>query len=463
MNVTVYDSCMNAAETKSFTVIKVSSENYYYTTGTGITEKKYLFSVYNYCGWNKADWTPYSDFSIEHYDLYHKTLFVTDLSDLVETDIAQLMETIYGYGNRLDKNDLSIVCEYVDDSGTLVPGTFVHSGDNNYPYSYWSCPLQNVETVSGLEVLVRVTDDIGNSVEQTVKFLPEPKIVLTDNNGTIKPSFYYDKYYDNTQVWYVETNNQTQAKEYYYYCPTIKDGYTYQVIPQLNTLIGEISETTFTKDTVIGSSTSIQWAATPEYSLGTQEGQLLATLEIANGSWSNHDIIYCYVPQVEPCYFWFSKNQNTMTIPIETTTAYKKDIKFTLYGIKGNAVSAASETKTITKLSETDTNYYYDNTYPTARLTPNKYDLINFKITDEESGPLSASIIKPDGKELVIADSTSNPKHVNPWIFNEYGSTVILKDIKGNTTTQTVNIPAPAECKIKSIVRDASPYSSSCT
>ena len=458
MDVTVYDSCMNAATVKSFTVIKVSSDNYYFTTGT--TTYMELFSVYNYPGRNYVYcFEDGSYFDIDDYNNYHKTLYITDSSDTIDTDIYPLIETIYGASNRLTKEDFTIVCEYVDDSGDLVPGTFVPSGNNNYPYSYWSCPLQNVAKVSGLEVLVRVTDDIGNYAEQTVKFLPEPTIILTEENENITPIIYYDNLDTSADVWCIKTNTLTNEKTYSLWCPTtLEENYSYQVIPQANNLVGEIASTSFTKNTAIGNSTPIQWAADPEYSLGTQNEQLLATIKIAADSWDNHDSIYCHVTKkvntnTSPIGdFWFPKNQSIMGIPINTVTAYTHDITFTLYGINGNAKSAASDPKPITNLNTTDTLFKLDNSCPTATLTPHSSDKIGFLMSDTGSGPFSASIKKSDGKEFVFADKDTgfiNP--VDAWIFNEYGSTVILRDKNENTTIQSFNLPAPSEIAITSI------------
>ena len=468
MEVTVYDACMNAAPVKSFTVIKVSAENYYFTTGTN--QDKFLFDVYNYWGMNRLycyDEGTY--FSSSNYNNYHKTLFVTDTSEPDETGINILIETLYGT-MRVPKDKFTIVCEYVDDSGKLVPGEFQPPQSSNDPFdSYWTYTLQNVEKVSGLEVLVRVTDDIGNSVERTFKFLPEPQIVLTKNKyDEITPVFFYDKLYDNdvdtTDAWYIETNTTTQEKKYYIYCPTLKDNCTYQVIPQLNSLLGEISSTSFTKATYMtDTSDKINWAGDPVYSKGNKLGELLATVSIANGSWSNHDIIYCRVQGKDSLSgttkgiddFYFTKPQTSMTIPIPTDTAYSRDIIFTLYGVKGNALSDASDKKTKTNLNEADSTFEFDNSYPTATVTQITLDTFNFNLTDSGSGPLSASVKKSNGKEYVIADEDKgfSIPGVESWILKEYGSSVILKDKKGNTTTQTYTLPAPATCKISSITR----------
>ena len=453
MDVTVYDACMNAAPVKSFTVIKVSSENFYYYIAS--TKQKYLFDVYNYYGRN--DYNCFGDeglFDINNYNNHLKTLYVTDRCFGEDDAVYTLSETIYNF-ERLPKTDLTITCEYIDDDGNLVPGEFHHSG-SDYD-SYWSYTLENVEKVSDLEVLVRVTDDIGNFIEKTVKFLPEPQIVLIEEDDQIKPKLFYDKLYDNdvdtAGAWYIETDNSTQEKTYYIYCPTIKDNCTYQAIPYLNFLLSEISSTTFTTATVIGTSDQIQWAGNPVYSLGNKPGELLATVSIANDSWNDHDIIYCRVKSIDD--FYFTKPQTSMTIPIPTDTAYSNNVVFTLYGVNGNALSDASEEKQIAKLKETDTTWEFDNSYPTATLTPNNFDTFTFTMSDSGSGPLSASIRKSNGKEYVIADVDKGfTLQVEPWIFNEYGSTVILKDKKGNTTTQTFNLPSPATFKISSITRN---------
>jgi hypothetical protein len=466
IDVTVFDACKNEAEVQSFSVINVSSQNYYNSKGE-------LFDVYNYPD-RRGHWFNISSgFNMETYQNNIKKLFITPLiipygddTDLIPLREVLLYSVINDYYDKFN-----ITCTYKDKTGKIVQELFEYKEEiiptmvddegtiENLVYPYWCLEL-NVDKVSGLELEINVTDDIGVSVQNTTRFLPEPDVVIVEKDDKKVLDCFYDTFNSSYGWIYKKKNGDSisyyNAKDYPLF--QMQDGYTYQVIPQNRYLLSEICNKEFTTTTPTTNPEPVVWEdGYPKLRKSEEQGKLIATIKVKNPE--KYKNVYCdYQRGYSASYKQFlPSGESTMDLVIDTTDAYNYDLSFTLYNYDGNSLSTGT-TKQIDIITDTS----YDNIPPEATTIFNsaainlQFETYILKLEDSISKVGTVELIKPDNSTLSLIDELDigDPTvliEIPMWMVNEYGTTIKYGDLSNNFKTQTFSLPSVAKVKIDSI------------
>ncbi|MBO4532211.1 MAG: hypothetical protein J5726_00735 [Treponema sp.] len=466
IDVTVFDACKNEAEVQSFSVVNVSSQNYYNSKGE-------LFDVYNYPD-RRGHWFNISrDFNMETYQKNIKKLFITPIiipyGD--DTDLTPLREVLL-YSVINDYYDkFNITCTYKDKTGKIVQELFEYKEEiiptvvddegtiEDEAYPYWCLEL-NVDKVSGLELEINVTDDLGVSIQNTTRFLPEPDVVIVEKDDKKVLDCFYDTFNSSYGWIYKKKNGDSisyyNAKDYPSF--QMQDGYTYQVIPQNSYLLSEICDKEFSTTTPTTNPEPVIWEdGYPKLRKSEEQGKLIATIKVKNPE--KYKNVYCdYQRGYSASYKQFlPSGESTMDLVIDTTDAYNYDLSFTLYNYDGNSLSTGT-TKQIDKITDTS----YDNIPPKATTIFNsaainlQFETYILKLEDSISKVGTVELIKPDNSTLSLIDELDigDPTvliEIPMWMVNEYGTTIKYGDLSNNFKTQTFSLPSVAKVKIDSI------------
>lgn len=477
IDVTVYDACKNPAELKSFSVVNISSQNYYNSDGE-------LFDVYNYKDMKNEDFrVDDPNFSIG--DL--TTLYITKDSIFpINDDVIPLKQTLLANITNNNYKSFNLTCTYKNKNNVIVTEKFEPKEDDVREYlvyddeeqttshientivPYWTLKL-DVDKVSGLELIITVTDDIGISIEKRTKFLPEPEVVIVDEEGKKKLRCFYEDFNDDYTTWYKKTKDGEIS--YLSYLSEMENGCKYQIIPVNKTLISEVYDKDYSTSTTFTEPTAVEWDGDPTLRRSEEQGKLIVTLKIKNPE--NYGKVYCKYQKVTTYSFgvqqqifitpvweqYFTPGEATMEYIINTTDVYGYDLLFDLYNVDGNSQSTASQ-KVISKI----TSPAYDNVPPTATLltTKNlqtnesylKFDTYTVKLEDKYSNVDSAWLIKADGSTLPLVeneDMSTVLLTIPSWQMHEYGSTITFCDTAGNYGTKTITLYGQAKIKIASV------------
>ncbi len=476
IDVTVYDACKNPAELKSFSVVNISSQNYYNSDGK-------LFDVYNYKDMQKDNFNVSNPgFSLDDLTTIY---IVKDSMFEINSDVNPLQQTLLANITNNNYKFFNITCTYKNKEDKIVTEPFIPKEDDVREYlvyddaeqttshientivPYWTLKL-DVDKVSGLELIISVTDDIGISIEKRTKFLPEPEVVVVKEEGKKRLQCFYEDFNADYTTWYKKTKDDEIS--YLSSLSEMENGCKYQIIPVNKTLISEVYNKDYSTSTALTNPTPVVWEdGYPTLRKSEEQGKLIATLKIKNPE--NYGKVYCnYQTRQYNSIFnqetiyegykqYFASGETTMECIIDTTDAYGYDLLFDLYNVDGNSQSTASQ-KVISKI----TSPAYDNVPPTATLltTKNpqtnesclKFDTYTVKLEDKYSNVDSAWLIKADGSTLPLVeneDMSAVLLTIPSWQMHEYGSTITFCDTAGNYGTKTITLYGQARIKIASV------------
>ena len=466
IDVSVYDACKNQAEIKSFSVINVSSQNYYNSKGE-------LFDVYNYKDMQKDNFKVSNPgFSLDDLTTIY---IVKDSRFEINSDVNPLQPTLLANITNNNYKFFNITCTYKNKEDKIVTEPFILKEDDvkqvltisgeveNVICPYWALKL-DVDKVSGLELIISVTDDIGISVEKRIKFLPEPEVVVVNEDDKKKLNCFYEDFNANYTTWYKRIKGEEIS--YLSYLSEMEDEYKYQIIPVNKTLISEVSNKDYSTTTSLTNPIPVIWEeGYPKLRKSEEQGKLIATLKIKNPE--NYGKVYCNYQKrqkismmgleqinIEEGYIqYFASSETTMECIIDTTDAFSRDLIFNLYNVEGNSQSSVS-TKEVPKI----TNSAYDNVPPQVNLQKDanymKFETYTIKLTDSYSKIDSAWLVKSDGSTLSLVeneDLKTVTVEIPSWQIHEYGSTIKVCDMAGNMKTETIGLFEPAKIKIASV------------
>lgn len=449
INLTVEDSCGNKSVKEDIPVIVVNKSNFNKTM------------IYNFTGnpnyfYNNVD----QQFDEDDFNSDGKCLMVGYHESEMPYDLQELV--YYGSTSvTLGGNDLKkySYCEYRHSNGEYKPDYFTGS---------WSEGIfteLDVLTLNGLEVRVVISDDLGNAVEQTIKFPSAPDNVYYTSDGK-----YLKCITAAPDVGYYSIETKADSTKLRKSDVELAVGSSYRLWPYYNkstsepddiaivALYGDIGTTEYSIAEAQTKPDTVELTDdSPSIKKSETVGELIVTLTLKDTQednlWDKYDTIYAYYLDI---YTWensevkyFTRQNSSVEFSMVCRDLFWYNRNFYVVGVKNNIVSDVNEI-TITKLEEEDedTQILYDNIPPNATLTRTSETAYSFSMSDTISGPKAAYLIKKDGSKKLIADSTTGFTNVSipvkvideealiERVYKEQGIyTFIVFELKDNADT----------------------------
>ena len=356
------------------------------------------------------------EFDIDSYKENYKTVKISYNPDFVDDGsfidgIAECLITEdengdYDYTQYKNYYDSYLFeCEYKDDDGVTHTETML----NNKTEMCFYCNLENIEYINGLKFLLKVTDRIQTHSEIELQFPVATAISNISKNGgsayvsfvpgnsieneyMIRNEFLIEEYngsYELTNLWDDTDNEIHNSSSYNYY--TIPSYCSYQGVVYL---CGDISQ--LNTDATPNNLSNVQLDGIPTYKKGRSvdggnsvgyRDYMEITVKIVKDSWDIFDSIYIEFEDNNgnPKYFYFNKNECSMTLEKYVSRMYQGNTPIKVYGVKDNIRSSAT-VYTIEQLESSST-CGYDYLKPTLEVTRIDYDNYKVQLIDNESGP----------------------------------------------------------------------------
>ena len=406
LKTTVFDACGNASLLQDIPAIVVNASCFN------------QFWIYNYTDWaydylwdavdDDFDETDYSTESKKLKVGYNNSAygFFNDVEQKIY--YGEYPFIVYGY------NDLKpySYCEYIHSDNQRRKDPFTIA------YGKFEAVL-DVASLNGLEVRIVIADDIGNYVEKTIQFPNIPDNVYYSNDGTKLKSFSSTP---GVAYYYIETKGETitlrdnsttfAANASYRIWPTYFKDISGSDIARV-TLFGDIGTQPYTQGTAQQTTVSAVTLSDEPYSIRNDgiEEKLTVALNLADGERSKYDRIYVsYYDDSDNVSYkkYFTNNSQSIEFICPCSHMFSNGISFEITGIKGNIFSEP-KTVTIPALSTLSAakKKEYDSIPPKATLTRTSIDSYSFTITDGESGPKAAYLIKKDGSKQLVTGGAS--------------------------------------------------------
>ena len=401
---TVEDSCGNKSVEEDIPVIVVDKSNFEKTM------------IYNFTGNPNYFWDYYYDedrqFDESDFNSNGKKLMVGFRDSFYEY-FYTLEETVYDTVTLAGKDLVKYsYCEYVHSNNEYKPDYFTGS---------WSEGIYtelDVSTLNGLEVRVVIADDLGNTVEQTIKFPSVPENVYYTSDGK-----YLNCITAAPDVGYYSIETKADSTKLRKSDVELAVGSSYRLWPYYNkstsepgdiaivALYGDIGTTVYSIAQAQTKPDTVELKDdSPSIRKSETAGELIVTLTLEDNQWNKYDTIYAYYydiyAYVNSAVKYFTSQKPSVEFSMDCQQMFNNDWNFYVVGVKNNIVSDVNK-KTITKLNEleADKQILYDNIAPSASLTRTSETAYTFAMRDTISGPKSAYLIKKDGTKKLIADS----------------------------------------------------------
>lgn len=404
LNVEVKDACENTAnaydktdtrkQRKTITAIKKSG--FYGWMGSGIINNGAGFygNVISGTTFNEDDYREkiknlYLYMIFENYEDDAQALFGK------ENDIYYLPETF------------TIECEYIDKSGKPTKGTFNLTEESEETEPEWNLRL-DVDSVSGLEVLVRVKDILGNVDERTFRFPSKDEEFIVEmtkagNNIDVKRLYRSQSGAEITNWRLIDSDNNLLDKQF-----TFNPQKTYSIIWK-GTFYGEKVDIDFTSE--VGTNIDKVQINEPYLEKSSTEGVLncIIPLKMESNPWNYYDlikVIYCYQESyINSSTFYITKGNTFASFSFEDHNIYETYSNshpwyIQVYGLKNHVWSEAVEkiVNMITESEEQDSQFIsLDNSAPWISLNYKGGSVVIYT-DDYESGIKSASLKLLNGK-----------------------------------------------------------------
>lgn len=358
---------------------------------------------------------------------FNETEFKQSLKHIHWGNILNIISPIYD-GVWYNPEDITVQYKYTgkEEFETATPL------EDDYYKPLFDINL-DVDSVSGLEMQFKVSDDLGNSLVFDVTIPSSEDFGYTtrynvDHDRVFR--FYNTLGKNVAAILLIKTSpdGTKTAKEYSVYQKEVtiplEQNCTYKFSPILEGNIDTLGcfWTEIVEDLVISSVfeptdvgevelKNVEGTELPvDFVRSNSAGYLHGTIHLADDSWSKYDAIYTELTtHVKSNNRWedkkkklfFEKGRLTATFEVTTSSMYEKGCSFIVYGMKGNTMSTGTEcvVPTITPT------IYNDNISPGCFYEKFNEDYYKYTITDSHSGPdygIVSLLSESDNIEVVV-------------------------------------------------------------
>ena len=340
------------------------------------------------------------------------------------------------YGNVCtDPALLTLNLKYTDKDNILHDEDFeyydVTDPDDSYQQNPigWTLELKNFGNVSGKQLFLTITDDLGNSYGKTFTFLTEPSLIFgrkqykqgsSNYYGTFA-SYVFDSGVLTKQVSLIEKNTTNNAITEQYVTQSDTNSYDvlipsscceYRLMFANNGLYSPIGTQTFKQSDYNSTGLETIYLETdgyPKVEKSSKDGYLDITVKLyetqSENLWDSYDSFF--IEYAGETIANFEPQSQTCKFQLNTYNCFRFNQPFTVYGVKDKSFNYYSATlPKVTDVSK-------DNAPPRFYRDPALWQLVDgfdykdhhnceIKVWDRESGISKVYVITKDNKEILL-------------------------------------------------------------